>query len=175
MSNIGNISYKQEAEDYYDLIVLIVNKFLKKHWRYKVYRDDLIGEGALGLMRSISTYKKELGASKVTYYSKGIKNFISNYVRQLNKEVSTKVYIDNISEKHLIQDEEVEENVDYCEIYEKYKPREYVDRLIYERVLTGFSSTTELAEELGVSFGMIQKKKVRLIKRLRELMKEEDI
>ena len=57
---------KKEVVLYYNLIEVIVDKFLSKNPRFRYLRDDLVQEGSLGLMRSISTYDKSKGASKVT-------------------------------------------------------------------------------------------------------------
>lgn len=160
---------------YYDLIVLNVNKYLKSKWKYREIKDDLIAEGTLGLMAAIETYEDDKGSSKVTYYSRGIRNYIYNYTKRLHKNSLPLVYIDSIHPKHLIYKEEVYVEEEENDLYERYTPTNPVDKRIYESIVTGSMNIKDIADEFSVSKGLIKMRKQRLLERIRKQMMEDNV
>jgi len=167
---------KREIEIYYDLVSLSVNAFLKRNWRYRDLKDDLIGEGTLGLIRSIETYDSGKGSSKVSYYSRGIRNYISAFLKRERRILSPLVYIDSIPESVLVEYniEEVEDNVEGEEsgLYEQLLPKEFIDRRVYESLITGDMDVKDLAIELGTSSDFLKKRKIRLIEKLKRKVED---
>lgn len=162
--------------NYNKLVEVIVDKFLSRNYRYKHLRDDLIGEGTLGLIVSIDRYDDSKGASEISYYSKGIRNYISNFITYLRKKGTPGVYIDNVPIETLAS-----EDIEYSEpeggdLYEKYEPVDELKRRIYEGLITGSMTQREVAEEFGITVNNVKMLKRDLIKTIRrEMIRQEDM
>lgn len=157
--------------EYYDLIDLVTNKFLKRNPLLRNQKDDLISEGTLGLINSIGTYRKDKGASKVTYYSKGIRNYIYNYSKRVYKRMRNEVYIDTI--ENLQTTPEEEDHVDQMfELYDELMPTDKIDRLVYVQNLTGGSSIQDIALELDMPYRSVWNRRARLLNKLKKVMED---
>ena len=170
---------KQERNDmieaFYPLVHLVVDAMIAGGYKkYRQHRDDLVSEGTIGLIKATEKYDPGKGASEVTYFSRGIRNHVKDYVVRFEKKSDPLVSIYNV--EHLIPNEEEEEYVDPdFTLINKYEPKDPINKEIYHRILMGGMSNGDLAKELGVTKNTIRLRKRRLIKRLRDQMMEENI
>lgn len=179
---------KKEIADWYPLVDLVVNKFLKVHgFRHlKQYRDDLVGTATEGLIDAVDTYDPEKETAKSTWYSLKMRSNILHHIRDFEGYGCTP---GNISLDDLMMSEtgeldylsytmnlegDEEEEID-TGLVEEFEPEGEVDREIYHRILMGDATTyQELADEFGTTRRGVVRRKQRLVKRLKKQMEDRD-
>ena len=176
---------KKEIADWYPLVDLVVNKFLKVYgYRHlKQHSDDLVGAATEGLIKGIDTFDPEKGTAKATWYSLKMRTDINNYIRDFEGYGCTArdISIDDLmmSEtgeldylSYTMNLEGDEEEID-TGLVEEFEPEGEVDREIYHRILMGDATTyQELADEFGTTRRGVVRRKQRLVKRLKKQMED---
>ena len=140
---------KEVIAAWYPLVTLVVNKMLQSDYRFlKQHRDDLISEGTLGLIKSLDTYEEGKGSSEVSYYSRGIRQAVMNYIRDYEGGTPRYISIDDIE----IPMEETEAYVepDFT-LVDKYEPEDEIKKVIYHRILLGDDTYREVGNDLNLN------------------------
>ena len=175
----------KEIVDWYPLVDLVVNKFLKVHGytQLRQHRDDLVGVATEGLIKGIETYDPEQGTSKSTWYSLKMRTDILNHIRDFEGYGCT---VRDISIDDLIKSEtgemdylsytsnfEEEEEETDTGLVEELEPEGEIDREIYHRILMGSNTTyQEIADEFGITRRGVVRRKQRLVKRLKKQLED---
>lgn len=167
------IDYKDLAENHYQVVDIIVDKLLKttQYRQYKEYREELIGEGTISLMKSAKDFDPGRGVKFVTYCSKRISLDVKRYVnRVLSQYISHHWHIDSIDENELPligeEEEKVKDDIeiDWC----KYEPEREVYKSIYYRVLLNGEPQRAVAKDLNIGYSTLKVFKTRIIKELKK-------
>lgn len=178
------------------------NKLIEHNLRLVVYvakryetnltnLEDLISIGTIGLVKAINTFKSDKNIKLATYASKCIENEILMYLRKKSK-IRSEVSLDeplkcdydgnelllgdilSTSENEVLDSLFVQE--DKTMLYEAIstlKPRE-IEILSLRFGLNGFEELTqkETAEKMGISQSYISRLEKRIIKKLKDNLKE---
>jgi RNA polymerase sigma factor (sigma-70 family) len=159
---------------HFGLVEVIIDRLLSKG-NYKTFRrlrDDLIGEGMLGLIMAVDTYDPDRGAKLTTYISLKVRGHALDYIRKYKRVTTPEVDIDNAALQRKYVEElsynpwTWEDVVEKFDLIDKHEPDDRVNRKIYHRIIMGGMTCKELAVELGQSLNSIKKRKKRLLTRL---------
>lgn len=167
---------KAEIEAYYPLVEVVVKALYKdKSFKQLIqFYGDLVGEGALGLIKGVESYDPDKNSSKVSWYSRKIRTEVLNYIKTFenNGRVPVDVCIDDIE----IAEEYKEpyEDPDFT-LIDQYEPKDEINQAIYHRILMGNATQREIAEEFGVSKKAIEMRKRKLIIRLKKQMENNNV
>lgn len=150
---------------------IITNILLKdyRNFKYRQYRDDLIGVGNLSLVEAADNYDESEGVCFKTYASRRIEGDIKKYIRQNLREVGHHVHIDSI--QLITKEEDVYDDVDTEDreyLIEELRPSDPIEDSIYEDVILGEVSIREKAQELNLSKSKVARIKKKIIKNLKE-------
>lgn len=163
------------VEDHFQLVEILTDKVLAhpKYRAFKSYRDDLIGEGCIALVKCVETFDASRGYKFATYCSKRIRGYILNFINRKLKVISDhECDIDLIDPDELSYYEEDKEEEEPEEVkidIHKYAHKTSVSqRAVYYRVILGGESIKVVAEELGLAVGTIKSIKASILKKLRK-------
>lgn len=153
---------------YYGLIEVILDKLLSIPYYkpFKYMRDDLHSEGMLGLIAAIDTYDVARETKEVTYISLKVRGYIINLIRKQRRYESPLIDIDDKTLQNIAAEEE-EEYVEEYDLIEKYEPEDEINKAIYHRCIMGSTTCQAIADEFGINRDSAQKRKRRLLKRLK--------
>ncbi len=174
-------SREEKILRYYGLVEVVIDRLLSKGY-YKPFRplrDDLIGEGQLGLIQAIDTYDPSKGAKVVTYISLKVRGYALDFIRKHRRITTPEVDIDNEALQRKFIEElsydpwNEEEREERFELIDKYEPKDEINRKIYHLVVMGGLTCKELAEEFQVSLNCIKKRKKRFLIRLHKEMENQ--
>ena len=165
------------------LVVFVARRFENT----RVNLEDLISIGTIGLIKSISTYRRDKNIKLATYASRCIENEILMHIRKISgqkAEVSLDepINMDYDGNELLLSDilgtdedmimRPLEDEVDLCLLREAVKQLPDREReIIYMRFgLGGYKELTqkEVAEKLGISQSYISRLEKRIMLRLRK-------
>jgi len=170
------------------LVVFIARRFENTG----VNLEDLISIGTIGLIKAISTYRREKNIKLATYASRCIENEILMYVRKISAQ-KTEVSLDEpinmdydgnelLLSDILGTDEDMilrplEDDVDLCVLRQAVKelPKREQEIVIKRFGLYGNKELTqkEVAQEMGISQSYISRLEKRIMQKLRkELMRQ---
>ncbi len=161
---------------YYGLVEVVIDRLLTKGY-YKPFRrlrDDLIGEGQLGLIRAIDTFDPTKGAKITTYVSLKVRGYALDYIRKYRRITTPEVDIDNEALQRKFMEElsydpwsevVMEEKFD---LIDAHCPTDPINAEIYHRIIMGGLTCKQLAVELDVSLNSIKKRKKRLLLKLKK-------
>lgn len=154
---------------YYGLIDVILDKLLTVPYYhpYKYMRDDLHGEAVLGLIAAIDTYDKGRETKEVTYISLKVRGYIINLIRKQRKYESPLIDIDDKTLQNIPDEGEPYVEPDY-ELIDLNEPTDEINKAIYHRCLMGSTTCQSISDEFGISRDSVQKRKRRLLKRLKK-------
>lgn len=165
---------KELVENHFQLVEILVDKALShpSHRHLRSYRNDLIGEGSIALVKCAYTFEPERGLKFATYCSKRIKGYILNFInRKLYPISNLECDIDLVDPNEFAYYEEeadVKEPERKKIDVHKYAPKSSVSqRAVYYRVILEGESIKTVAEDLGLAVGTIKSIKARLLKKLR--------
>ena len=140
-----NTRPKKLCEDNMKIVHLVAKRTKTRLLDY----DDICGYGFLGLVKGARTYEKNLGYKLSTYLVRCVENEIWGELRHLEEVFSVDEY--EIAVKSKIQ-----QNLEYKEtvkeVYDNLKHKEVFDYLL------GNKTQTKIAEEVGVSQGIISRR-----------------
>lgn len=133
------------CEDNMNIVYWVAGKIKTRLMDY----DDICGYGFLGLVKGARTYEKNLGYKLSTYLVKCVKNEILSELRHLKEVLS-------VDECEIAVESKIQQNLEYKEtvkeVYDNLKHKEVLDYLL------GNKTQTKIAEEVGVSQGIISRR-----------------
>ncbi|MFA6049944.1 MAG: sigma-70 family RNA polymerase sigma factor [Candidatus Paceibacterota bacterium] len=110
------------------LVTFIVSKFYNSKKEHKMFREDLLQEGCIGLMAAIDGYKPELGYKFSTYATWWIRQAVNNYLLNVEPIIHIPSHVRTANNK--LSRRLREENVLYQDFIEGYKDAEYSKKMI---------------------------------------------
>lgn len=163
-------SYRDRlVEDNIRLVYYVYEKKLNKTHLTIDYKDDLISEGMLGLVKAAGSYSPERSAKFATYATQCIRNQMLMFIRKLNKfagkEVSLYAPIGNDGEGNelcladVLEDKKSPQDmhlaaIEFNEFVEKQKP---LDQKLLKASVVGYRQR-EIAEMYGFSQSYISRR-----------------
>lgn len=166
--------------NYHGLVEVVVDKLLAhpNYQHFRFMRDDLLGEGYLGLILAIDTYKKGKGTTIVTYISMKVRGRSIDCIRK-HKRLTTPLIdignttIENLTAKEYDYEEELVSEEAQYELIDQYEPKNEINKEIYHTQLMGSATNQEVADTFGVSINSIKKRKARMKSDLRDKLQGE--
>lgn len=169
---------KELSANHFQLTEIITDKLLAdyKYRIYKTYRDDLLGEAMIALVKASKRYDPEKGSSFATYASFLIRGSILNFIsRKLNHIVTTECDIDcmpeieslytDLKDEEILEEERKEENkIDI----KKYEPKTEQQKKVYYRVIVNGESPSIVARELGIGRENLNRSKKNILNKIRK-------
>ena len=193
---------KKEIADWYPLVDLVVNKFLKAHTfkELKQHKGDITGAATEGLIDGVESYDEEKGTEKATWYSIKMRSKIMHFIRDFEgygnkyRTLSIESLTDETSgeleeltyEQEMDVDfrpprnisieafEKTKEEEEY-ELIDNYEPEGEVDKAIYHQVLMGEATHREIADQFGLTKKSVRDRKQYLVKKLRKQMEQDKV
>lgn len=180
----GNESAKQRLiEHNLRLVVYIARRFENTG----VNLEDLISIGTIGLIKAISTYKREKNIKIATYASRCIENEILMHIRKISNQkteisLDEPINMDHDGNELLLSDilgtdedmilRPLEDNVDLCVLRQALKelPERERQIILMRYGLYGYKELTqkEVAEKMGISQSYISRLEKRIMNRLKK-------
>jgi RNA polymerase sigma factor (sigma-70 family) len=184
------LTNKKEAERYIGLVDVVVDSYIKHalKGRMRYLREEMMGEGYIGLMEALDKYDPNKNASKITYISVVIRWKLYHLVHaHIRKEKNERRLVDTLYKK-------LEEELAHTdplpktkeEVQEEERERyELMDRLVEEiedpsrkeiflsTIVDKLKTNKELAKEFNTTEAAIKMRRSRLIKSLRKQLKSE--
>jgi RNA polymerase sigma factor (sigma-70 family) len=159
----------EKIVQYYGLIEVILDKLLTTPYyqQYRYMRDDLHGEGMLGLIDAIDTFDPERKVKEVSYVSLKVRGYVINLIRKQRKYKAPLIDIDNRELENMAAPEPKEEEDDYT-LVDRYEPTDTINKAVYNQCIMGTVTCQSVADEFGLSRDSVQKRKRRLLKRLKK-------
>ena len=154
------------------LVYFVLNKILREIPNFKMYKDDMMQQGFLGLLRACRNFDKDKGNKFSTYASKTIKGYMYKYIekelRSRRKHRLQFVSLETeVNEKTTLADTIVSEPYETPWIFTDKRLTDkqlLVCKLLYE----GYNQT-EIGKELGCSQVQIS----RIIKQIKSILQED--
>jgi RNA polymerase sigma factor (sigma-70 family) len=168
---------KELATMYIEMVPVVVDKMLAMsgYSRYKEYREDLLSEGYVALVKAADRYDPRKGVKFASYASLRIRGVFINMCRKIYKEEQSRVNLDSISEGDLSQAiEDTREERSIGNLIERLEPKNSMPYYeVYYGLILGEDTIKNVAKTLGMSEGSVSNVKRRLLKKLKiQLIKE---
>ena len=180
----GNEGAKQRLiEHNLRLVVYIARRFENTG----VNLEDLISIGTIGLIKAISTYKRDKNIKLATYASRCIENEILMHIRKISNQkteisLDEPINMDHDGNELLLSDilgtdedmilRPLEDNVDLCVLRQALKelPERERQIVLMRYGLYGHKELTqkEVAEKMGISQSYISRLEKRIMHRLKK-------
>ena len=187
LSNDGDLSARDKLIEHNLRLVVFL---AKKYENTKVDLEDLVSIGTIGLIKGIKTYSMDKNIKLATYASRCIDNEILMYLRK-NKKIKTEVSFDESlsydpegNELHLedilgtdpdIVTKGLEDDIDRKIVVEEINrldPRDREIMVLRYGLVTGEEKTQkEVAELLGISQSYISRIEKKVIKKIKNIVK----
>lgn len=124
---------------------------------------DMFQEGRMVLYDCLRKYDSNHSVSFFSYFSISFK-------RKISKEISTDYYMKVISFNESIDKDYPKVDTGFLWVFRKYFDNDNLALMIYERNLIGDDSLRSLAIETGLSYSMLYRKRLDIIRSMKKFV-----
>lgn len=180
MSSLTAEERKEICESHYGLVDIVVDELLSRKYNtvYRQYRDELHGIATVAFVKASYKFDPSRGFLFRTYASHYMRAILVTEFRAITKRWKDYCSLEATEDTHYepyttpvddIEDEEEEESlVDFLE------PEDPLERRIYYEYVLNRHNIEETAKDIGIPYGTLRVKGARLIKKLKEKLKDSE-